>query len=100
MSKSIDYIAKLTALGWHRESEELRHQIAAESCHWYDGKIAGVEHSAWIGTKSRKVYPHGFANPDDEFGGYAFEAFVEIVEKGWPVVKSASVARGFDFGDD
>lgn len=92
MTAKPDFLERLRAVGWHRETEELKHQINAESCHWYEGKIDGVEQSAWIGTKSRMVYLHCG-------GDYEFDEFIELVRNGWPKVKVPAAERSL-FGDD
>lgn len=85
----------LLSLDWTREIDPpsgnpLTHPINSEPCNWYSGQIAGIDRSAWIGTKTGKVYLHSG-------GDHEFEEFCEIVRNGWPVAK---VTRGFDFGDD
>ncbi len=86
-------IRTLATLNWQRDESAGRHKICGEFCTWIAGNIDGVALSAWMSEASGMVYLHAGAD-------YTFDAFLEICRNGWPVVKVAPVARGFDFGDD
>ena len=86
----------LNKLGWQMDEKAGRHQICGERCSWIQGKIAGVEWSAWRSDISGTVYLHTPAAGHD----FQFDAFVSIVRNGWPVAKVAPKSRGFDFGED